>query len=75
MGQNNVCSPVVTEPVPVGASSDRRSKGFQNAMSNLPIPELKIESRCLLPNRLRLFPTWMPYLLAVALIVPMLGVR
>jgi uncharacterized membrane protein len=57
-------------------------------MSNLPVPKLKIESRWpvvfaiailltfmrLLPNRLRLFPTWMPYLLAVALIVPMLGV-
>lgn len=57
-------------------------------MSNFPVPKLKIESRWpvvfavvvllilmrLLPNRLRLLPTWMPYLLAVALIVPMLGV-
>jgi uncharacterized membrane protein len=57
-------------------------------MTDLPGTNLKFESRWpvvlaigtvlalmrLLPNRLRLFPTWMPYILAVALIVPMLGV-
>jgi hypothetical protein len=82
MRENNVCQRAMTEPVPAG------ERELENVMRDLPEPNLKIEPRwpvvlaivivlfllTSLPSRLRLAPTWVPYLFAVSVIVPMLGV-